>query len=313
LLIKLDEKTNQLITLRLESGEKDAGLSREELLTEKIRFKYEKLEVFANRIGINLQQVNDLCRYYERLIRARKSGNQVNIETHEDNIARVREGLRQHGLQIEDIQEFCNKCEEIAKLRAYIILSDPNKRKNYDAGGEGVDYEKSLMYLRHPEDDLDPSLWVPYNEAKKVPKSEFYGREPYKDWSEKLRDMPTTFDKEKGEKERKIKIGEIENLIIEEEIKIEEKEKELEEIKENSENDEIIKQLEAENKKLKEEIAELKKEDDNSPEFRSYLNKKENQLKKNEEMLREWLSGWGEYISGGIIRGIGGSVGSKET
>ncbi|KLL03120.1 MAG: hypothetical protein MRERV_52c015 [Mycoplasmataceae bacterium RV_VA103A] len=117
-------------------AQRKANQSQEELLTEKIRIKYEKLEIFANRIEINLQQVNDLCRYCERLIRARKSGNQVNIETHEDNIARVREGLRQRGLQIENIQKFCNKCEKIAKLRVELSEIRQQQGQQYEARQE---------------------------------------------------------------------------------------------------------------------------------------------------------------------------------
>ncbi|CAG8705279.1 13555_t:CDS:2, partial [Cetraspora pellucida] len=133
-------------------AQRKADQSQEELLTEKIRIKYEKLEIFANRIEINLQQVNDLCRYCERLIRTRKSGNQVNIETHEDNIARVREGLRQRGLQIENIQKFCNKCEKIAKLR--VELSEiRQQQQQYEARQEAKE-EKLAEEIRLMEELL---------------------------------------------------------------------------------------------------------------------------------------------------------------
>jgi len=49
----------------------------------------------------------------------------------------------------------------------------------------------------------------------------------------------------------------------------------------------MIKKLEAENKQLKKKIEELKKENDNSPEYRSYLNKKESQLKDREQKLEQ--------------------------
>jgi hypothetical protein len=155
--IKVDEKTlkiqnltDQLTKLQITGGKKDneihqkdeeirllkrwARLSREELLDEKQHLKYGKLEVFANQIGINLQQVSDLCRYYERLVHARKNYNQANIETHEDNITRVREGLRQNGIQIENIQKFCNKCEKIAKMR--VEINEIRQQQNYEARQE---------------------------------------------------------------------------------------------------------------------------------------------------------------------------------
>ena len=49
----------------------------------------------------------------------------------------------------------------------------------------------------------------------------------------------------------------------------------------------IIKQLEVENKRLKAEIEELKKENDNTPEFKAYLNKKEAELKDKEQKLEQ--------------------------
>jgi len=97
--------------------------------------RYGKLEIFANQIGINLQQVDSLCRYFERLVHAQKNYNQSNVETHESNIARVREGLRQIGLQIENIQKFCNKCEKVAKMR--FELNEIRRQQNqYEAQQE---------------------------------------------------------------------------------------------------------------------------------------------------------------------------------
>jgi len=132
---EIRELTRQLAELRTnnENLRERAGQSREELLTEKIRLKYSKLEIFANQIGINLQQVSDLCRYCERLVHARKNCNQANIETHEDNITRVREELRQRGFQIEDIQKFCDKCEKIAKMRVEL---NEIRQQQYEARQE---------------------------------------------------------------------------------------------------------------------------------------------------------------------------------
>ena len=91
--------------------------SREELLNEKVNLKNDKLETFANNSGIGLNEVNNLLRYYERLIHARKNYNPTNIETHEGNINRVKEGLRQNGVNAGDTQKCCRKCEKVAKLR----------------------------------------------------------------------------------------------------------------------------------------------------------------------------------------------------
>jgi chromosome segregation ATPase len=150
LLIKLDEKnaihirkveelSDQLITLRLESGEKDGklreaerelerkneeierlkrqgGLSQEELLTEKLRSERRNLDLFSSQFGIDLEQINSLLKYHERLFVARKSWNQTNIDLHEENISCVKQVLLGQGVDMINIQEIIEKCERIAEL-----------------------------------------------------------------------------------------------------------------------------------------------------------------------------------------------------
>jgi len=86
-------------------------------LREKIHLKEGKIGNVANQLGINLNQVGNLCRYYERLTDARKNYNQANIETHEDNITQIKETFRQGGVSIDDIQRLGRKCEKLAELR----------------------------------------------------------------------------------------------------------------------------------------------------------------------------------------------------
>lgn len=107
--------------------------SREELLNEKVNLKNEKLEVFANNLGINLDEVDNLLRYYERLIHARKNYNQTNIATHEGNINRVKGMLRQNGVSVENTNKCCRKCEKVAKLR---IELNEIRQQQYEARQE---------------------------------------------------------------------------------------------------------------------------------------------------------------------------------
>src|SRR6185437_15651840 len=145
--IKLDEKsvkiqglTGQLANLQIESNNKDneikekndellrkdeeikrlknrAGQTYEELLEERLRSKEERLGFFTTELSFDQEQVRSLRRYYERIIEARKNYNRVNIETHEDNIARVSNEIRQGEFGERNIQKLCRKCEKIAKLR----------------------------------------------------------------------------------------------------------------------------------------------------------------------------------------------------
>jgi hypothetical protein len=131
--VRIQDLTGQLTNLQIEKNNKEnelhqkdeeiqrlkkwAGLSREELLREKVHLKEGKIGNLSNQLGINLNQVGNLRRYYERLVHARKNHNQANIETHEDNITRIKETFRQGGISIDDIQRLGRKCEKIAELR----------------------------------------------------------------------------------------------------------------------------------------------------------------------------------------------------
>jgi hypothetical protein len=157
LLIKLGDKDNQLTVLRIESGEKDSKLqekekeltrkneeikhlksrvvfSREEILTEKLRSEKENLKLFATELKINLEQVRILSKSYERLTMARKTRNQANIDTHEENIARVEERLCSDKVSMVHIQEICRKCERIAELNWE--LNQVNQRQSADTHQE---------------------------------------------------------------------------------------------------------------------------------------------------------------------------------
>jgi hypothetical protein len=101
----------------IKKTQRKAGQSREELLSERSSSKEAKLKAFATPLGVSLTQINNLRRYYERLTDARKNYNQANIETHEDNIARMEEELSQNNVSVENIQKIGRKCEKLAKIR----------------------------------------------------------------------------------------------------------------------------------------------------------------------------------------------------
>ena len=169
---KLDDRnrtiqslTNQLADLRVESGEKDsklrekegelerkdeeikhsqsqAGLSKEELLKEKLRSEKVNLELFVSQLEVSLEQINSLSKYHEKLFQARKERNQVNSEVHEENIERVKQELLEKKVNIINIQEICRKCEKIAELRSELGFepiqnqTQPQQQANYSFGRE---------------------------------------------------------------------------------------------------------------------------------------------------------------------------------
>jgi len=75
------------------------------------------LEELAIQLGINLQQIDSLRRYYERLVNARKNYNQANIATHESNVTRIKQELINEGVSVANTQKICRKCEKLAELR----------------------------------------------------------------------------------------------------------------------------------------------------------------------------------------------------
>jgi len=130
--LKIQDLTGQLTNLQIESNNKDnelkeknkeiellksrAGLSREELLTEKLSSEKKDLDLFASRAKVSLEQAHSLSKYHERLYTAHKNFNQANIDVHEANIARIKQEFSEQEINIIDIQEICQKCKKIAEL-----------------------------------------------------------------------------------------------------------------------------------------------------------------------------------------------------
>lgn len=116
---KIKEQGNELKQKdqEIERLKKREGMSREELLNEKLGSERGSLERFATELKISLEKIHSLSKYHERLFAARKSHNQTNIDAHEENIARTKQELSEKEVSIVNIQEICQKCEKIAELR----------------------------------------------------------------------------------------------------------------------------------------------------------------------------------------------------
>jgi len=109
---QLKQKEEEIKKLRNQKG-----LSQEELLNEKLNSEKNNLELLANELKINLEQINSLSKYHERLYTARKTHNQANIDIHEENISRFNQELTDQRISVVHIQEICRKCKRIAELR----------------------------------------------------------------------------------------------------------------------------------------------------------------------------------------------------
>src|SRR4051794_21077298 len=88
-LKRKEEETNK-IQARL-------GLSQEKVLEQQIRFKSEKLDLFANELEVDLEQLQNLRDYYEEKIDSRH--NRASIREVERKIVLVKKKLSQAGVQ----------------------------------------------------------------------------------------------------------------------------------------------------------------------------------------------------------------------
>lgn len=92
------------------------GQSRESDLTEKIRNKEQKLQGFAHRLGIDWEQIQILRGIFNELVHYQSAGNINGVRESRTSIETVKQNLLQNRSNFDDIQEICDKCEEVARL-----------------------------------------------------------------------------------------------------------------------------------------------------------------------------------------------------
>jgi beta-xylosidase len=101
----------------IKSLKEKTGQAQEKFSNEREHSKEGKLEEIAIQFGVSLQQLDNLRKYYERLIFARKNFNQANIATHESNIMTIKQEMLNAKISIANIQKICRKCEKLAEVR----------------------------------------------------------------------------------------------------------------------------------------------------------------------------------------------------
>ena len=97
-------------------------VSQEESLNYRFRTQENRLETFIQKLGINRTKVRDLQKAYYQLIKSRENYNQENINEASETIEQIKDELLRGGwftwkVSVENTQELCLKCEEVAKLR----------------------------------------------------------------------------------------------------------------------------------------------------------------------------------------------------
>lgn len=135
--IETKEKDNELKNKeeKIKLLKSQAEKSQEELLKERLELKEEKMEEFADELGISLEQINNLRGYYEYLIVARKNLNQNDISTNESNITKIKQKILNKGISIKKVQKLCKKCEKVAEIRLELgfkpgLMAEPQFQTN---------------------------------------------------------------------------------------------------------------------------------------------------------------------------------------
>jgi hypothetical protein len=130
---KVDNLLNRMAELKLEGSgkaselkrkddeikalKKNLGESQKDFLSEKLKSKQEKLEVFfATEIGIELQKTQNLRKRYRGLISAQEESGGNDIVITKENIEATREGLLERGISNSKVRKFCRKCKKTAQL-----------------------------------------------------------------------------------------------------------------------------------------------------------------------------------------------------
>ena len=111
LLLGIENRDREIASLREQLGQ-----SQESGLTERIRNKTRRLESFVHRLGIEWEQIQLLRDICNELVRSHRDGDINGIRENQNIIDTIKQNFLQARVRLDDVQEICEKCEEIAQL-----------------------------------------------------------------------------------------------------------------------------------------------------------------------------------------------------
>jgi len=247
---KAEEKQKKRANFKIEEERKIKVNEIEDLMTEK-EIKIEELGEYSNY----KEQISNLSKIWEIQSLAEEITHYIWDEIInkklDDSINAERSGDK-------NFEEMWNK-----------MFS--NKRQSASKSSEEENLEEEINQLKNQNSENQ----TPEQQSENQKKIE----EKEKDLAKVNNQHQKTKDDNDWNQEKEELLKQIQQL--KDQNKTEKLTKKINQLKE------MIKKLEAENKQLKKKIEELKKENDNSPEYRSYLNKKESQLKDREQKLEQ--------------------------
>jgi chromosome segregation ATPase len=130
---KVEELTGLFTNLQIESNNKDKDLeikskdirglklelseSQEKIFDYELREQEKELDELIQHLGVGRQRPRELRRAYQQLFRARENYNRDNIEQAENQIEDIKDVLIEGGIDVDDFQKLCRKCEKFVKLK----------------------------------------------------------------------------------------------------------------------------------------------------------------------------------------------------
>lgn len=118
--VKIDnsEKVGRIREKEVENEalNKNLGETKKDLLSERLEYKKEKLETFATQLEIELSRVQKLRKRYRNLVIAQESNNVSDANIARENITATKESLVESGINSNNIQKLCKKCEKVSRL-----------------------------------------------------------------------------------------------------------------------------------------------------------------------------------------------------
>ena len=108
----LEIKSKDIKGLKLELSE-----TQEKIFDYELREQEKELDELIQHLGVGRQKPRELRRAYQQLFKARENYNRDNIEQAENKIEDIKDDLIEGGIEIDDFQKLCRKCEKFVKLK----------------------------------------------------------------------------------------------------------------------------------------------------------------------------------------------------
>lgn len=144
--------TNELEQSRvlIRNLENNSKQSQEKYLAKILELLQEKVEDLVEEYPINLEELENLRKYYELLSEARKNHDNFEIGNSERKITEFKQLLLGKGMKIKSVQSLCRECEKLAQIRFELGIEakKPSQQQNTFTEKQSPNYSNNNDYNR---------------------------------------------------------------------------------------------------------------------------------------------------------------------